>query len=275
MIIILEESLGTTELVEQIITVYEVADYNIPGGISEGIFTGEGQLIVSLGSGLYPFALPAPSENGAALRSNLSVVGKMEWQGGGDLDALAPAFTGWRDKPNQQVNNASWFVTLRAMAAANRARGLPSGIMTTPTGTYPGTGAFFGGVLLPDGRVFCVPFLSTTARIYDPITDTLTTPTGTYPGTGAFAGGVLLQDGRVFCVPSYSTSARIYDQITDTLTTPTGTYPGTGAFFGGVLLPDGRVFCVPRSATRGAIANTRSHIWLDSNFTTSPFFNKL
>jgi len=82
--------------------------------------------------------------------------------------------------------------------------------LITPSGTYPGSGAFNGGVLLPDGRVFCVPHNSTTARIYDPITNTLTTPSGTYPGTGAFAGGVLLPDGRVFCVPGMTTASRIY-----------------------------------------------------------------
>jgi hypothetical protein len=39
-------------------------------------------------------------------------------------------------------------------------------ILTTPAGAYPSNGAFIGGVLLPDGRVFCVPHNSTTARIY-------------------------------------------------------------------------------------------------------------
>jgi len=63
---------------------------------------------------------------------------------------------------------------------------------------------------LPDGRVFCVPNNSTTARIYDPKTDTVTTPSGTYPGVASFGGGVLLPDGRVFCVPRFSTTARIY-----------------------------------------------------------------
>ena len=36
---------------------------------------------------------------------------------------------------------------------------------TTPAGTYPGNFAFNGGVLLPDGRVFCVPPNSTSARM--------------------------------------------------------------------------------------------------------------
>ena len=140
-------------------------------------------------------------------------------------------------------------------AQANRvpANNIANDTTSTPTGTYPGSGAFAGGVLLPDGRVFCVPINSTSARIYDPVTNTLTTPTGTYPGSGAFAGGVLLPDGRVFCVPHSSTSARIYDPATNTLTTPTGTYPGNFAFVGGVLLPDGRVFCVPHSSTSARI----------------------
>jgi hypothetical protein len=126
----------------------------------------------------------------------------------------------------------------------------------TPSGSYPGTQAFVGGVLLPDGRVFCVPYNSTTARIYNPVTDTLTTPSGTYPGSNAFAGGVLLPDGRVFCIPHMSTTSRIYNPVTDTLTTPSGTYPGSGALGGGVLLPDGRVFCVPYNSTTARIISS-------------------
>ena len=145
---------------------------------------------------------------------------------------------------------------------------------STPTGTYPGSGAFEGGVLLPDGRVFLVPCGSTTARIYNPTTDTLTTPTGTYPGSTAFVGGVLLPDGRVFIVPCYSTTARIYNPTADTLTTPTGTYAGSGAFQAGVLLPDGRVFLVPYNSTTARIAGPAS----TNNFSTpvllGPSFNK-
>ncbi len=37
--------------------------------------------------------------------------------------------------------------------------------ITTPSGTYPGSIAYVGGVLLPDGRVFCVPRSATSARI--------------------------------------------------------------------------------------------------------------
>ena len=162
------------------------------------------------------------------------------------------AIDSWRD--GSHVTNWTRFpATLNTIIAKNRARGLTSGAMTTPTGTYPGSDAYVGGVLLPDGRVFCIPANATSARIYDPATDTLTTPAGTYPGSGGYAGGVLLPDGRVFCIPYNATTARIYNPATDTLTTPAGTYPGSGGYSGGVLLPDGRVFCVPYNATTARI----------------------
>lgn len=44
--------------------------------------------------------------------------------------------------------------------------GTPADTLTTPTGTYPSNYAYFGGVLLQDGRVFCVPHNATSARIY-------------------------------------------------------------------------------------------------------------
>lgn len=117
------------------------------------------------------------------------------------------------------------------------------------SGTYPGAVAFDGGVLLKDGRVFCVPFNATQGYIYDPNSNSVsTTAAGSFPGNGAFAGGVLLPDGRVFCIPAYSQTARIYDPVTGNVTTPSGSFHSLvnqTAFSGGVLLPDGKVLCIP------------------------------
>ena len=80
------------------------------------------------------------------------------------------------------------------------------------SGSFPGGLAYVGGVLLSDGRVFCVPHNATQARTYDPSTNTvsLVGSSGSFPGTYAYAGGVLLSDGRVFCVPYNATRARVY-----------------------------------------------------------------
>jgi hypothetical protein len=230
MIVVIQKNTNQVTVQKQVALRVRIAQFNIPSGVPTNVFTEEGQLLRSIGVENVG-VLSAPAKTNQTLRSDLAVIGKMRWVDAGSADVMAPSFDGWRDNPNPQVNNADFLTTLQSVTAANRARGLASAVLTTPTGAYPGSNAFVGGVLLPDGRVFCVPFNSTTARIYDP--------------------------------------------VTDTLTTPTGTYPGSGAFYGGVLLPDGRVFCVPRNSTSGAVANTRSHVWLDSNLTTSPFFNKL
>jgi hypothetical protein len=123
-------------------------------------------------------------------------------------------------------------------------------------GSLPtGTDLYFGGIKLKDGRVFLIPFNSTTARIYDPINNTLFTPTSTFPANYAFRGGVLLSDGRVFLVPSNATKAYIYNPYNDTVTLSTPNFPGGGAFAGGVLLHDGRIFLVPNYSTSAWIYN--------------------
>jgi hypothetical protein len=173
----------------------------------------------------------------------------------------------------ENVGPAYYPMWRRHITDVINARPSVADVTTTPTGTYPGSNAFIGGVLLPDGRVYCVSRNSTSARIYDPVADEVTTPTGTYPGSAAFIGGVLLPDGRVFCVPFNSTSARIYDPVADEVTTPTGTYPGSFAIVGGVLLPDGRVFCVPHNSTSSRLyGGGKSY---NINYLLSAYDNKL
>jgi hypothetical protein len=123
-------------------------------------------------------------------------------------------------------------------------------------GSLPtGTNLFFGGIKLKDGRVFLIPFSSTTAIIYDPVTNTISTPTPTFPGNYAFRGAVLLPDGRVFLCPSNATKAYIYNPYNDTVTLSTPNFPGGGAFAGCVLLHDGRIFLVPNYSTKAWIYN--------------------
>jgi len=130
--------------------------------------------------------------------------------------------------PTNLQTNANW-AQFSAELTALRANTVVTDTLSTPAGTYPGSYAYYGGVLLPDGRVFCVPYDATSARIYDPVTDTLSTPAGTYPGGDAYVGGVLLPDGRVFCVPYNATSARIYGA--EVSTAPLSTNLVTSPYF--------------------------------------------
>jgi hypothetical protein len=65
----------------------------------------------------------------------------------------------------RKVGAAYWPAYRSSILATNASRTVAN-TLTTPAGTYPGGNAYVGGVLLPDGRVFCVPFNATSARIY-------------------------------------------------------------------------------------------------------------
>ena len=118
---------------------------------------------------------------------------------------------------------------------------------------------YFGGVLLPDGRVFMVPSNATSAALFDPASDTLimaNVSTSFGSGFTSYMGGVLLHDGKVFCIPASSATARIYDPVNNTVSIPGGNYAGTSlAYRGGVLMNDGNVFIVPYNATSAKIYN--------------------
>lgn len=190
--------------------------------------------------------------------SLLSAIGGMSASGGNVAGRLtimgAPVATDPQPYPGALK---SVYASHKKLAGAVAARLAPvpgSDDLAAASGVFPGTLGFYGGVLLTDGRVFCVPYKATGGRLYDPVTDTLTiAASGGFPGSDAFGGGVLMADGRVFCIPLNSTAARIYDPATDTAATPAGTFPGGNAFLGGVLLPDGRVFCAPFNGTTARI----------------------
>ena len=144
--------------------------------------------------------------------------------------------------------------------------GISGGSNATAVATILPVASYYGGVLLPDGKVFCAPYNASEARIFDPSDGSVaTTSANSFPGIAAYVGGVLLPNGRVFCVPFNATQARIYDPGNNSVaTTPPGSFPASSAFFGGVLLPDGRIFCVPYNATQARTYNPT-----DDTFTTT------
>jgi len=130
--------------------------------------------------------------------------------------------------------------------------------LSTPGGTFPGSFGHYGGCLMSDGRGYIPPggnpgvnSPSSTARIYNPKTDTLSTPAGTYRTDIAYRGCQLLPNGDVLVVPfSLAATAPIYIYRTrsDSLFTSSQTIsPGSTSsyYYGAVLLADERVFLVP------------------------------
>ena len=69
-------------------------------------------------------------------------------------------------EPNWRIVGPNVYSLYSRSIARTNATATVADVLTTPSGTYPGSNAFIGGVLLPDGRVYCVPFNSTSSRLY-------------------------------------------------------------------------------------------------------------
>lgn len=128
-----------------------------------------------------------------------------------------------------------------------------------------GSGKYFGGVLLPDGRVVFVPSNADRVGLYDPIADKWTEGKDDLSSVGSskYKGGVLLPNGLVLMVPYYANHVGLYDSSTDSWREGKDDlsvvkYGASGRKYnGGVLMSDGRVLMVPVDADRVGIYDAR------------------
>ena len=102
--------------------------------------------------------------------------------------------------------------------------------------TLPGGGAWFGGVLGPDGNIYGIPYNATTILKINPITGVATTSAmgATLPGGAAWLGGVLGPDGNIYGIPYNTTTILKINPITGVATTSAmgATLPGGAAWKG-------------------------------------------
>jgi hypothetical protein len=149
------------------------------------------------------------------------------------------------------------------------------GDTTTITG-LTGSYKWIGACLAPNGKIYCVPYNSTTVLIIDPETDTADTTTITgLTGSGKWYGACLAPNGKIYCVPYNSTTVLIIDPETDTAdtTTITGLSSNTYKWCGACLAPNGKIYCVPRDSTT-VLINTPSFPKYPIAPMLSPYLNK-
>jgi hypothetical protein len=125
-----------------------------------------------------------------------------------------------------------------------------------------------GGVLASNGKIYGIPYDTTSVLIFDPITNTIDTTTlsstsfpSIFTGSGRWWGGVLASNGKIYGIPYNSTNILVIDPYNNTLTTIdiSGLVPApvAGGWVGGVLAPNGTdIYCAPYNATRILKINT-------------------
>jgi hypothetical protein len=146
--------------------------------------------------------------------------------------------------PNGHVNIGSWNAT-RSISYRPETNDY-----IIYSGSYPGGGAFNGGCLMRDGRVFWGPYGSTRARITDwaNMTSSVPGPTWTHAGT-AWQFPVLLSNGNILISPYSQTQFTIYHVTEDSRSFVPQVFPAQ-AFQGTCPMKDGRVYTVPSSVTK-------------------------
>lgn len=173
-----------------------------------------------------------------------------------------PAFNEWESYSNTTNLPIS---SLQHYRTVNRSIGKVAINVVTPKTTFPGGtgtnatygGAFSGSVLLPDGRIFLVPFNHSEVWIYDPVRDSYTVPpggSGLGTNQGLYMGGILMppsitnpsywepaftsQGYRVLCIPYNKKAPLIYHVSLNTCVSKFDNASlALKGFCGGVLLP--------------------------------------
>lgn len=149
-----------------------------------------------------------------------------------------------------------------------------NGTVQSVNNTSPGGEAFRGGVLLKTGEILCVPYNSSKAAIYDPVTDNVRYTSDIFSGLKAFETGTLLPDGRVFLCPAEEKGPVLFDPVTEELEFPRFTMTTEG-YYGCTAIDDNRVLLIPRNSTTGAIFSLPCTESFQYSILTSPFINKL
>jgi len=155
--------------------------------------------------------------------------------------------------PYFEISDPSNWEDLQQYLIEQAALGV-SGPPTVDTSTISvpsGSNKWYGGVLAPNGKIYCVPGAATSVLIIDPQTDIADTSTiSDIPLTGGpspdWLGGVLASNGKIYCIPWEASNVLIIDPMMNTVDTDTISDLGGGnKWHGGVLARNGKIYGIP------------------------------
>lgn len=126
--------------------------------------------------------------------------------------------------------------------------------------TTTGSSKWRGGVLAPNGKIYCAPFNASTILIIDTNQQTavLTEDAMGLNFTGyKWIGGSLAPNGKIYCVPYEGDKILIIDPVTDTATLSDMGVVITGSdnWWGSVLGADGKIYGIPYNSPDILIIN--------------------
>jgi hypothetical protein len=133
-----------------------------------------------------------------------------------------------------------------------------SGTISTPYSKW------LGGVVAPNGNIYCSPDSSDSVLIIDPLLNTTnkTTITGLGSTVSKWSGSVLSPNGKIYSIPRNNSNVLIVNPAPNTADTTTLVGMGTGVdkWWGGVLAQNGFIYGVPYASSRVLALNPDSPI---------------
>jgi hypothetical protein len=161
--------------------------------------------------------------------------------------------------------------------AALGVSGTPAAVLGSITGPLGGY-KWVGGVLAPNGKIYCLPRAATNVLIIDPATDTGDTTTiAALAGSDKWSAGVLAPNQKVYGIPFNSTSVLIIDPQNNTADTTTisGLSAMAKKWAGGTLASNGKIYAVPADMNAVLIIDPKSIGAFSDNIILSAYFNNL
>ncbi len=129
---------------------------------------------------------------------------------------------------------------------------VPKAELITMGADLTGTGKWTGGVLAPNGKIYCAPSNADDVLVIDTLKGTAERKTmgQSFSGTTLYASAVLAPDGKIYCIPYSATDILIIDPTNDTAITSNmgASLTGASKWGSGVLASDGKIYCSPLSS---------------------------
>jgi streptogramin lyase len=134
----------------------------------------------------------------------------------------------------------------QGLALSNRNISISSATFETyGSGVFPGTSAYTGGTVAPNGKIYFAPYTATTGIVFNPVNNSI----GTFGpiqsnGTGKNQGGILAPNGKIYIIPDNNTVVTVLDPSSDTVSSIVGP-GGADKCAGGAIGSSGKIYCFP------------------------------
>ena len=151
---------------------------------------------------------------------------------------------GWTDG-GYVTNFSAVSAHVQGLAFSNKNISISAATFETYGGAFPGTSAYTGGTIAPNGKIYFTPYTATVGQILNPVDNSLAT-FGPIPAnaSGKYQGSVLAPNGKIYLIGDNNAFVTVVDPSTDTVSNIAAP-GGADKTAGGALGSSGKIYCFP------------------------------